>query len=520
MIEGSSLRSEGKKFSSSPEFTSAFDSLVKAKQEQTKKAQIEKSKSPEVVAKRKSVLQRVDERTEKILEKRKKVAEARAAILNAGPLKYKTGEDIAKGLAEAGATIEKQKSDRGRAEASRKRMIERFEKRTDKLSEVRASGEIEDTPDIHRPIPELSADSLAELDVIRNMGKPGEQLTEKQQQAGSRVPENYIPQISDKKVKNFTQYLDIKEQEEKMQSRHVGGSKQTAGISSVVEIDPAYQKEIEMTEEPEITISYEDTEDLLAERRHTVNEQMAEEAQKAYVEAYRKYDQGFTKGKPDDLVALTKPSIFAFGAQGKNLKKLYKEMEKLRTIAARTSEDNKIAGNLISSEVKNTFKGQVSPELSAASKASSQDAEEKEWFLDPKQVKANAEIDSFTEERKFILPSLQEIKKAAATVKPGFKSPLVEKFKVAGTAQEGIDTVMKEKALQIERRLREIEKYFIDKKMAEREDVREFLLGSEITGWFKGKEKQMQKDYRTLYYDPALTAKETNRYQNSKLKRP
>ena len=72
----------------------------------------------------------------------------------------------------------------------------------------------------------------------------------------------------------------------------------------------------------------------------------AEEAQVAYVQAYREYDPKFTKNKADDLIAVTRPSLFAFGSAAKELKRLYGVMVKARENMASEDDKKKIQENL------------------------------------------------------------------------------------------------------------------------------------------------------------------------------
>ena len=77
-----------------------------------------------------------------------------------------------------------------------------------------------------------------------------------------------------------------------------------------------------------------------------------EEAQVAYVEAYRKYDKKFTSNKPDDLIAVTRPPLLAFWGAAKELKRLYGVMVKARESAASEDDNKKIQKNLAGKVVK------------------------------------------------------------------------------------------------------------------------------------------------------------------------
>lgn len=64
--------------------------------------------------------------------------------------------------------------------------------------------------------------------------------------------------------------------------------------------------------------------------RRRAKELRAEEAQAAYVQAYRAYDPQFTKNKIDDLIAVTRPPFLALSSAAKELKRLHGVMVKAR----------------------------------------------------------------------------------------------------------------------------------------------------------------------------------------------
>ena len=83
-----------------------------------------------------------------------------------------------------------------------------------------------------------------------------------------------------------------------------------------------------------------------------------------------------------------------------------------------------------------------------------------------------------------------------------FTSPLTERLK-GMSVKEGLDFVAEERAKGIQNSLNKINKYFIDKYKMTDESAHEFLMGEEIKGLFKGKEKKMQKEYKSLVASPA-----------------
>jgi inhibitor of KinA sporulation pathway (predicted exonuclease) len=55
-----------------------------------------------------------------------------------------------------------------------------------------------------------------------------------------------------------------------------------------------------------------------------------------------------------------------------------------------------------------------------------------------------------------------------------------------------------------QKRLVEIEAYFADKNPdIKTKTTRQYLLGADIKGWFKGDQKQLQREYKNLYNSPA-----------------
>lgn len=229
---------------------------------------------------------------------------------------------------------------------------------------------------------------------------------------------------------------------------------------------------------------------------------LAEQAQGAYVEAYRAYDPKATKDKSDDQVAFLKPPFFAFGGAAKNLKKLYAAMVERNNVATIAVTPEQIGKKLAASDLVKPKSG-IRSELTQAAKEVNEQDQETEWFAN-KQAKANEEVDRLTEKRTFPLPSLKKIKENADKVKPGFTSPIIESFKRAKTAQEGIDSLKEQQVEAIKKRLQEIEIYFTGKNPdAKTKTVRQYLLGEDIKGWFKGEQKRLQQEYKNLYNSSA-----------------
>ncbi len=111
--------------------------------------------------------------------------------------------------------------------------------------------------------------------------------------------------------------------------------------SSKVEVDQDYANEIQR----EAAQRYNQTVQAFeSDQRQSAKESRAEEAQRAYVKAYREYDPGFTTNKADDLVAVTRPPFLAFGKAAKELKRLNGLMVQAREKMA--SEDEKIQETL------------------------------------------------------------------------------------------------------------------------------------------------------------------------------
>ncbi len=89
--------------------------------------------------------------------------------------------------------------------------------------------------------------------------------------------------------------------------------------------------------------------------RQQAKESRAEEAQAAYVKAYREYDSRFTKNKSDDLIAVSKPPFLTFSSAGRELKRLYVVMENSRKNREGEDDGRKIKENVgkIREEFKN-----------------------------------------------------------------------------------------------------------------------------------------------------------------------
>jgi hypothetical protein len=77
----------------------------------------------------------------------------------------------------------------------------------------------------------------------------------------------------------------------------------------------------------------------------------ADEAEKAYAQAYREYDPKFTKDKDDELIIMTRPprsllSVFGLSKKIKELEELYVAMVKARKSAADSVENQRIQKNV------------------------------------------------------------------------------------------------------------------------------------------------------------------------------
>ena len=81
-------------------------------------------------------------------------------------------------------------------------------------------------------------------------------------------------------------------------------------------------------------------------------ETWSDDAQDAYVKAYREYDPRFTNGKSDDLIAVTRPPFFSFGKAARELKRLYGVMVEARKNRNSEKDSKKIRENVAKSGVK------------------------------------------------------------------------------------------------------------------------------------------------------------------------
>ncbi len=108
----------------------------------------------------------------------------------------------------------------------------------------------------------------------------------------------------------------------------------------------------------------------------SMKESRAEEAQTAYVKAYREYDPRFTKNKPDDLIAVTRPPFFAFGSAARELKRLHGAMVKARENRASRDDSKKIKENLAKSKIRFNDEAGLTPEARKAIKLSARKEEE------------------------------------------------------------------------------------------------------------------------------------------------
>ena len=133
------------------------------------------------------------------------------------------------------------------------------------------------------------------------------------------------------------------------------------------------------------------------ERMWRARETRAEDAQKAYVKAYKEHDPKFTQKLDDEVIAVTSPPIFSFFSKtGRELKRLYNEMLKARKSVAGSVENQRIQKSLakeLAEKGKISFKDTeigLKPEAGEALRWS---AEAEERAAEIKRGKADAEVD-------------------------------------------------------------------------------------------------------------------------------
>ncbi|MBP6859406.1 MAG: hypothetical protein KBC69_02165 [Candidatus Magasanikbacteria bacterium] len=442
---------------------------------------------------------------------------------------------------------ERQKSNTPEARARHKAYLDAFDARTDKLLHLRKEREKTQRPDAvarHKKVldnfDDRTEDILAErkrskLKMWKNLvetylaggeeaveaelfdsNRAGTTLTKEmlekdlslqKQLAGmfvadsrKRTVEDFLVSMptEEEYVVNVTKKINTKDDDQGIVSGEINNAD---GLSVKLPSDDILN-ELERVrkerEEEEFLAEFKNVQTPVEKKQELV---LAEQAQDAYVEAYRVYDPKITKDKVDDTVALLRPPFFAFGSEAKKLKKLYTLMVERNNVAAISVTPEQITKNLAASDLVKSKSG-ITPELTRAATEINQEDQEVDWFAN-KQVGVNEEVDRLTQKRTFPLPSLKNIKENANKVKPGFTSPVIENFKRAKTVQEGIASLKEQQVEGIKKRLQEIEVLFADKNpYSKTKTVRQYLLGEDIKGWFKGEQKQLQQEYKNLYNSP------------------
>ena len=193
--------------------------------------------------------------------------------------------------------------------------------------------------------------------------------------------------------------------------------------------------------------------------RQYVKESQVEEAQAAYVRAYREYDPKFTENKTDDLLAVTRPPFFAFGAKAKELKNLYNALDLARKNAASESDEERIRKNLPVAPDK--------PSRRAAPLGTEGRAALEESWYEPEEKSV--------------------------------KVPIHERVASSKNILEDTGKMLMERGGGIHRRVKEIEAFFSKKYGLNSNEARKFLLSAEIKGLFKGGERRRQEEYKGYF---------------------
>lgn len=244
---------------------------------------------------------------------------------------------------------------------------------------------------------------------------------------------------------------------------------------------------------------------------NTAEIKLAEQAQKAYVDAYRAYDAKATKDKSDDLVAMLKPPFFALSRAARELKQLYASMtERNKVLLAQ----DQIGKNLAVSDLVKPKAG-LRPDLAVAAAESNR---REESMISARQQKINAEVDKALDVAEKGQEKIMSVHKFFARntepgettaylkrvqeksgMNPNFSSPLTRELKNK-TVKESIKQIGDQRVEGIKRRMQEIESYFAGKNPeAKTKTTRQYLLGSDIKGWFKDEQKRLQQEYKDLY---------------------
>ena len=248
-----------------------------------------------------------------------------------------------------------------------------------------------------------------------------------------------------------------------------------------------------------------------------VEKDLLKHAQDEYVQAYRTYYGRETAQMLDSQVLAAKPPMFAFRSAAKNLKRLYAEMMRVKEEISEYEEKQNITESL-RKHVLVKPKPDLQPTWMAAAEESNK---REEKTVSVKQQRINTEVDKLLDSSTMSDGSIMSVNKffdrqpnkpgetvayfqkvkEKSGMNPNFSSPLTRELKNK-TVQEGIDTVVEARAEGIKKKLQEIEGYFADKKIDAGKTIRQYLLGEEIRGWFKGEQKRLQQEYKDLYNNP------------------
>lgn len=206
-----------------------------------------------------------------------------------------------------------------------------------------------------------------------------------------------------------------------------------------------------------------------------------EKAQATYAQAYREFDPKFTKNKSNDLVAVTRPPFLAFGAKAKELKNLYQAMDTARKNAASEADEAKIKKNL--------------PVASSRSLDLKRRAALEESWYESEEGKKEMGFEP--------VPRADYLKPQPEKAKmPKTRAELSEGIRSSEKVVDYLGGVIEQQAEGKKKKMDEIMESFIKKYKMSAEFARKFLLGPEASGLFKGKQRQMQREYKSLYNSP------------------
>lgn len=307
-------------------------------------------------------------------------------------------------------------------------------------------------------------------------------------QEEDEVDQNYVPVVK-KGVKNIEEYYDS-----------VDMKKKNARMMKLAKDKKEFLAEF-------------DTERVHVEKNEEMH--LAEQAQDEYVQAYRDYDPKATRGKADDLIATFKPPFLALSGAARRLKKLFAVMVERNGIASMSVGEGQIAKNLTVSDLAKPTFG-ISPELRVSAEESNA---RDERTVDAKQQRINDQVDKALDVPKTKLVSVDtflarepKLGETAAYLKrvkeqsgmnPNFSSPLTRELKNKNL-KDSLAYIQEKRVEDTQKRLVEIEAYFADKNPdIKTKTTRQYLLGADIKGWFKGDQKQLQREYKNLYNSPA-----------------